>query len=49
MIGITVALLGCVLSILDKTAGKVDEGDSKMILGDLIAIVASCFSAIYYA
>jgi drug/metabolite transporter (DMT)-like permease len=48
IIGSSVAIFGCFITVLDKEAKKIDPSSQNIVLGDLFALSSSFFTASYY-
>ena len=47
--GTGVSLIGCIVILLDAKAKKVEEQQLSVIVGDLIALIASVSGAFYFS
>jgi drug/metabolite transporter (DMT)-like permease len=48
LIGTSIAVFGCVITVIDPKAQKADSKSQNIPLGDLLAICASFFTALYF-
>jgi drug/metabolite transporter (DMT)-like permease len=48
IVGTIIAIVGCMLTVLDNKAKKVDSSQQNILLGDFLAFISSLFSAFYY-
>ena len=48
ILGTVIALVGCIITVMDQNAKKVDSSQQNILLGDIIAFCAAIFAAVYY-